>query len=114
MTRLFAGTQFDIPPSCDRCDQLIDDCKCPPESIPIERQSPSSQTAKVRLDKRKHQRLITVVSGLSEPATDLADLLSQLKSACGAGGTIRDDDLEIQGDHLDRVKTTMTKLGYCV
>ena len=114
MTRLFAGTQFDIPPRCDRCSELVDDCQCPPEEPAVQRKSPESQRAKVRVDRRKHQRLITVITGLEEPDTDLTDLLSQLKSACGAGGTIKDGQLEIQGDHLDRVKSTLVDIGFRV
>jgi translation initiation factor 1 len=58
--------------------------------------------------------MITVVSGLEEPATDLPDVLSKLKAACGAGGTIKDGDLEIQGDHAARVKSTLAEIGYRV
>ena len=114
MTRLFAGTEFDIPPTCDRCDKLVGDCQCPPEVKQPERQPPEKQTAKVRIDRRKHKRVVTVVWGLEEPATDLPGLLSKLKSACGAGGAIQDGQLELQGDHLDRVKTTLTGIGYRV
>ncbi len=114
MNRLFAGTPFDIPPSCDRCQKLIDDCQCQAEPETISRQPPEKQTAKVRLDRRKHKRMITVVAGLEEPATDLGELLSKLKSACGAGGSIKDDALEIQGDHSERVRSTLKTLGYRV
>ena len=114
MSRLFAGTPFDIPPKCDHCEKLLDDCECPPREEPIARQPPESQTAKVRVVRRKHQRMITVVSGLEEPASDLPDVLSKLKAACGAGGTIKDTNLEIQGDHVQRVKSTLSQIGYRV
>jgi translation initiation factor 1 len=45
---------------------------------------------------------------------DLPALLSQLKAACGAGGTVKDDLLEIQGDHVDRVRGLLANLGYRV
>ncbi|MGB7347811.1 MAG: translation initiation factor [Pirellulaceae bacterium] len=114
MSRLFAGTPFDIPPTCDRCEKRIENCRCAPLQPTIERQSPSSQIAKVRADQRKHKRIITVVWGLEEPATDLPDLLSKLKSACGAGGAIKEGQLELQGDHVARVKATLCELGYRV
>jgi translation initiation factor 1 len=41
-------------------------------------------------------------------------LLSQLKAACGAGGTVKDDVLEIQGDHLKRVRGLLAEIGYRV
>ena len=114
MTRLFAGTQFDIPIKCDRCGKLESDCQCPPQVDQPQRMPADKQTAKVRADRRKHKRMVTVVWGLEEPATDLNELLSKLKSACGAGGTVKDGELEIQGDHVDRVKTTLKEIGYRV
>ncbi|NND98067.1 MAG: translation initiation factor [Pirellulaceae bacterium] len=114
MTRLFAGTQFDIPPRCDRCGELEQDCQCASLRDEPQRKPPEKQSAKIRLDRRKHKRLITVVTGLSEPDTDLPDLLSKLKSACGAGGTIQDGQMEIQGDHVDRVRATLGEIGYRV
>ncbi|MFK8113711.1 MAG: translation initiation factor [Rubripirellula sp.] len=116
MTRLFAGTPFDIPPRCDRCNELEADCKCPP--APVDKTMghvpPEKQTAKVRADRRKHKRMVTIVWGLEPNANDFADLLSQLKSACGCGGCIQDDQIELQGDHIDRVKTRLKEIGYKV
>lgn len=57
---------------------------------------------------------MTVVRGLSAADNDLPALLTQLKSACGAGGTIDGDTLEIQGEHLDRLRTLLAGLGYKV
>lgn len=47
-------------------------------------------------------------------ANDHASLLSQLKSSCGAGGTIDGDNIEIQGEHLSKVRQELSKLGYRV
>ena len=112
MTRLFAGTQFDIPPRCDRCGELEAECQCPPPEHQYA--SPQSQNAKVRVDKRKHQRKVTVVWGLNPELSDLKSLLAQLKAACGAGGSLVDDQLELQGDHLHRVKEKLKEIGYRV
>jgi translation initiation factor 1 len=112
MTRLFAGTPFDIPPRCDRCGELEQECQCEP--LPAEKVAPEKQTAKVRVDRRKHKRLITVVWGLSEESSDLPDLLSKLKSACGTGGSLQGEQIELQGDHLERVKNQLREIGYKV
>ncbi len=112
MTRLFAGTPFDIPPRCDRCGELENDCQCEP--LPPEKVAPEKQSAKVRLDRRKHKRMVTVVWGLSADETDLNELLSKLKSACGSGGSLQDEQLELQGDHLEKVKDQLRSLGYKV
>lgn len=112
MSRLFAGTPFDIPPHCDRCGKPEAECSCPaplPASIP-----PEKQTAKVRVDRRKHKRLVTIVWGLSVDGNDLPQLLSQLKSACGSGGSLQGDQIELQGDHVDRVREQLRQIGYKV
>lgn len=115
MTRLFAGTQFDIPPTCQRCGKLENECRCEP--LPAEPPiflAPDKQTAKVRVDRRKNKRLMTVVWGLSALESDLPALLSKLKSACGSGGSIQDDQIELQGDHQNRVQEQLRQIGYKV
>ena len=110
MTRLFAGTPFDIPPRCDWCGELEEACICEPlepERLPAEK-----QTAKVRVDRRKHKRMVTVVWGLDPVDCDLPDLLSRLKSACGSGGSLQDEQIELQGDHLVRVKSQLREIGF--
>ncbi|MFC1758630.1 translation initiation factor [Planctomycetota bacterium] len=113
--RLFEGTPFDIPPTCDRCGKLDTDCACPPApDPPPERIDPSTQTAKLSVEKRKKGKVVTVIAGLPAVGIDLDDLLSRLKNACGAGGTIKDGFVEIQGKHLDRVRQTLVQIGYKV
>ncbi len=110
--RLFAGTEFDIPPRCDRCGALLEDCSCPPAPTPPI--PPAEQTAKLAIERRKKGKVVTVVRGLPAEGNDLPALLTQLKSSCGAGGTLKDEALEIQGRHLERVRETLTQLGYRV
>src|SRR5688572_7897481 len=101
MTRLFAGTPFDRPPRCERCGALETECQCPPGSPP--RLAPESQTACVAIEKRKKGKKVTLVRGLSAEGNDLPALLTHLKNACGAGGTLQSGTLEIQGDHRQRI-----------
>ncbi|MCC6508036.1 MAG: translation initiation factor [Pirellulaceae bacterium] len=107
--RLFAGTPFDIPPKCERCGLLESECRCTPlpDYLP-----PDKQTARLQVEKRPKGKLVTVVSGLKPTASDLPALLTVLKNACGAGGACKEGSLEIQGDHLDRVRQTLQKIGY--
>ncbi len=112
MTRLFAGTPFDIPPRCDRCGELTDDCQCGPP--PKEYLDPSKQTARVRADRRKHKRMVTVIWGLDPDESDLKELLAKMKSACGSGGSLQDDAIELQGDHVERVRKELGQIGYRV
>jgi translation initiation factor 1 len=110
--RLFEGTQFDRPPRCDVCGKLEAECQCPPPPPP--RIPPSEQTARITVQKRKHGRRVTVITGLPEIGNDLPALLVQLKNACGAGGTIKDEVIEIQGQHVERVRQVLLKVGFRV
>ena len=112
MTRLFAGTPFDRPPRCDTCGQLETECTCPPAAAPL--LPPARQTARLAVEKRKKGKVVTVVRGLPVEGNDLPALLSQLKTACGAGGTLKEDVLEIQGNHLERIRDCLLEIGFKV
>jgi translation initiation factor 1 len=64
------------------------------------------------VEKRKKGKVVTVIRGLSARENDLPGLLSRLKNQCGAGGTLDEDALEIQGNHLDRLRTLLCESGY--
>ena len=57
-------------------------------------------------------KTVTVVTGFQHKPETLTKLLKKLKSQCGSGGTVKDDSLEIQGDHKQKLLTTLTELGY--
>ena len=111
---LLAGTQWDRPPRCERCGKLESECSCPPESAPKTTIPPEKQTARLTVEKRKKGKVVTVVRGLAAEVNDLPSLLVRLKNACGAGGTVDGDSLEVQGDHLARLKTLLGEIGYKV
>jgi translation initiation factor 1 len=69
----------------------------------------------VRLSREKGGRggkTVTVVRGL--PAADLEAQAADLKRLCGAGGTLRDGVIEIQGDHRERIAERLRSRGYQV
>ena len=99
-------------PRCERCGKLESQCECPPPPRPMK--APEKQTAKLNIERRKKGKMVTVVRGLAAEDNDLPALLVQLKNACGAGGTIKDGTIEIQGDHTDRVRDLLTSIGYKV
>jgi translation initiation factor 1 len=112
MGRLFAGTPWDRPPTCDRCGKLESECHCPPPSVEPKRIPPESQTARLRLEKRPKGKHVTTVSGLDPEGNDLPDLAARLKAKCGTGGTLKDGVIELQGDHLAAAESTLQAIGY--
>lgn len=73
---------------------------------------PSKQNLKVWLDRLKGGRVATVVRGFVGSDDDLSSLGKELKKSCGVGGTAKDGEIIIQGDHRDRVIDLLTKAGY--
>jgi len=112
--RLFEGTEFDIPPRCERCNELEADCRCPPAEASESLIPPEKQTARITVEKRKRGKTMTVVRGLTNQPAQLTGLLTELKNKCGGGGTIRDGNIEIQGSHADRIAEVLAKLGFRV
>lgn len=110
--RLFEGTQWGQPPRCERYGELEEACTYPPPPKPLT--PPEKQAARLAVEQRKKGKVVTVVRGLPVDENDLPGLLVQLKAACGAGGTIKDDELEIQGDHLERLRGLLAEIGYRV
>ena len=76
---------------------------------------PSQQTIRVVIDrKRRAGKSVTIAGGFQLSAESLSELAAALKKKCGAGGTAKDGEIEIQGDHLARVASELERLGYRV
>ena len=90
-----------------------------PES---EKQSPSKhvhdgrgRTVHVVLDtKGRKGKRVTLVSGLQHNPTTLEDIARILKHHCGAGGTVKDGNIEIQGDQRVRASEKLRAMNYIV
>lgn len=75
--------------------------------------NPSQQKVIVRLDrKQRGGKSVTVIEGLLVPTKEMEALLKRLKAGLGAGGTVKDSSLEIQGDHCDALITALANMGY--
>jgi len=76
---------------------------------------PAKQTIRVTADrKRRAGKTVTVANGFQHTSEALAVLAATLKKKCGSGGTAKDGEVEIQGDHVARVTAELQKLGYRV
>lgn len=57
---------------------------------------------------------VTLITGVPVDENKLRSLAKDLKRRCGAGGTVKDRVIEIQGDHRDLLVEALKKLGYTV
>ena len=67
-----------------------------------------------RETKGRGGKVVTVVRGLALDAAALAALGKRLRNACGSGGTAKDGELEVQGDHAGRVLELLKADGFVV
>lgn len=104
---LFDGTPLERPVLCERCQQDMKICSCPPADVP-----PEKQRIVIRVEKRKNQRFVTKLTGFECSKEQIHQLFLELKNQCGAGGSTGDDWLEIQGDHALRIEPLLVQRGY--
>lgn len=65
---------------------------------------PSQQDLRVRLEKKGRKgKQVTIITGFTGTTSDLKELEKSLKSYCGTGGSAKDGEIIIQGDHREKV-----------
>ena len=60
--------------------------------------------ARIRLERRASGRVVTVIAGVPGRASEVEALAKLLKARCGTGGSVKDLDIELQGDRCDAVQ----------
>ena len=98
---------------CPDCGRPARDCRCSArranEPVPVR------VVARLRVEKAgRGGKTVSVVYDLPRNAAFLEELCQDLKRACGAGGAVRDDAIEIQGDLRDRLRALLSKRGFGV
>lgn len=74
---------------------------------------PNQQQIRVEASsKGRKGKTVTIIRGFQTNADTLNDLLKKLKTQCGAGGTLKDNEIEIQGDHKQKIVQYLSQLGY--
>lgn len=80
----------------------------PPEKPPA---PAAGRGIRIRLDRRASGRVVTVVTGVPGSPADVEALGRELRAGCGSGGTTRDDTIELQGDHREKVEAVLARRG---
>ncbi len=74
---------------------------------------PNQHKLKIEASRKgKGGKTVTIVSGFQVSPETLISLTKALKNQCGAGGALKDNTIEIQGDHRQKLLEIVTKLGY--
>ena len=78
-----------------------------PDTLPA-----AQQDLRIWLDRKGGGKVITIVKGFIGKNADLEALGKQLKALCGSGGTVKDYEIQIQGDHRDKVIAWLLSKNY--
>ena len=74
---------------------------------------PGQKLLKIKLDtKHRGGKTVSIVSGFEMEEKDVEALAKQLKSFCGSGGSVKENEIIIQGDHRDKILQWLLKNGY--
>ena len=88
---------------CPKCGLPLQACVC--EEI-----AKTEQRIQITTEKKKFGKIITVISGFQD--VDLKTIAKDLKHALACGGTVKENTVELQGDHQARAKGALVKLGF--
>ncbi len=101
---------------CKRCGMPESQCRCQRERTAEVRPGvPRDGVVRVALDRKgRGGKAVTLVMGVPGESAEVTSLGQALKKLCGSGGTVKDDVIEVQGDHRDRIVARLTELGYRV
>ncbi|MFX0162923.1 MAG: stress response translation initiation inhibitor YciH [Candidatus Hodarchaeota archaeon] len=87
-------------------------CGLPQELCVCAQIAKEEQRIRVFCDKRKWGRMSTIIEGINEKDVDLNSLAKELKTKLACGGTVKDNRIELQGDHREKILEILAKMGY--
>lgn len=99
---------------CPACRKPLADCGCKAAAAAAAVPKGDGVVRVSCETKGRGGKAVTLVRGLPLDAMALATLGKRLRSACGAGGSVKDGQLEIQGDHRSRVVEALKADGWTV
>ncbi len=95
-----------------RMAEICPICGLPADLCVCEEMSKEQQRIRIRLETRKWGKKWTVIDGIDSKGVSLNKLATQLKNKCACGGTAKNEQVLLMGDHRDEVYKTLVNQGF--
>ena len=76
------------------------------------KQTDYSQKVFISLNRAKNNKYVTLISNINSSKDELIEISKILKMKCGAGGTIKDGEILIQGDFVEKIYNIIKDMGF--
>ena len=83
----------------------------PDEFDPMDQLARSEQNIEVSIDERSYNKEMTIIDGLKDEV-DIDELSSTLKSKLACGGTVKNEQIQLQGNHTHRIEDVLVDEGF--
>ncbi len=87
------------------------DCGLPKDLCVCETIAQENQKIEVAIEKKKFGKVYTIIRGVGN-GVDIEELTKKLKTKFACGGTVKENQIELQGDHRQRAKQVLVGLGF--
>ena len=87
-------------------------CGLPKELCVCQTIAKEAQTIRVEHLQKRYGKSMTIIRGIDTAKIDVRDLMKKLKSKLACGGTYKNNEIELQGDHRDQVREILVKEGF--
>jgi len=90
--------------TCNKCGLPRELCTC-------EAMAKEEEKIRVYTVERRFRKKTTVIEGISKELNN-RDILREMKTHLACGGTLKNGNIELQGDHKAKAKAVLVKLGF--
>jgi translation initiation factor 1 len=91
---------------------ICPNCGLPSEACVCQEIAKKQQNITIQTEKRRFGKFMTMVVGLE--GVDVKELAKKLKAKLACGGTVKNNEIELQGDHRNKVKKVLLDEGFDV
>lgn len=98
---------------CKTCGKPEGECRCRDQKRMGASSGPRDGFVRLSLDRKQRRgKSVTIISNLPGDLAQLTALAQEFRKLCGTGGSLKDGNIELQGDHRDKVEARLVTLGY--